>query len=114
MDESAKEESMNERVEDLARQCMSMRFFVDTASEEFDYKKFAELIVRECFYCVEIMEKIAHASNADIPPDYDKHTYLKTLEAVTGLMKAHFGVGMSVEDKKTLIKELLGVKNETN
>ena len=39
---------MNERIEDLARQCMSMRFFVDTASEEFDYKKFAELIVREC------------------------------------------------------------------
>jgi hypothetical protein len=38
------------------------------------------------------MEKIAHASNADIPPDYDQHTYLKTLEAVTGLMKAHFGV----------------------
>jgi hypothetical protein len=39
---------MNERIEDLARQCMSMRFFVDTASEEFDYKKFAELIVLEC------------------------------------------------------------------
>ena len=58
-----------------------------------DYiEKFAELIVRECFYCVEIMEKIAHASNADIPPDYDRQTYLKTLEAVTGLMKAHFGV----------------------
>jgi hypothetical protein len=55
-------------------------------------EKFAELIVGECFYCVEIMEKIAHASNADIPPDYDQHTYLKTLEAVTGLMKAHFGV----------------------
>jgi|DEB3_MinimDraft_2_1074329.scaffolds.fasta_scaffold03114_4 hypothetical protein len=57
-----------------------------------DLEKFAELIVGECFYCVEIMEKIAHASNADIPPDYDQHTYLKTLEAVTGLMKAHFGV----------------------
>ena len=39
---------MNERIEDLARQCMSMRFFVDTASEEFDYKKFAELIIKEC------------------------------------------------------------------
>ena len=58
----------------------------------FSKEKFAELIVRECFYCVEIMEKIAHASNADIPPDYDRQTYLKTLEAVTGLMKAHFGV----------------------
>jgi hypothetical protein len=39
---------MNERIEDIARQCMSMRFFVDTASEEFDYKKFAELLVQEC------------------------------------------------------------------
>jgi hypothetical protein len=39
---------MNERIEDIARQCMSMRFFVDTASEDFDYKKFAELIVQEC------------------------------------------------------------------
>jgi hypothetical protein len=39
---------MNERIEELARQCMSMRFFVDTASEDFDYKKFAELIVKEC------------------------------------------------------------------
>lgn len=39
---------MNGHIEDLARQCMSMRFFVDTASEEFDYKKFAELIVLEC------------------------------------------------------------------
>jgi len=39
---------MNDRIEDLARQCMSMRFFVDTASEEFDYKKFAELLVQEC------------------------------------------------------------------
>ena len=39
---------MNNRIEDIARQCMSMRFFVDTASEEFDYKKFAELIIKEC------------------------------------------------------------------
>jgi hypothetical protein len=39
---------MNERIEELARQCMSMRFFVDTASEDFEYKKFAELIIREC------------------------------------------------------------------
>jgi len=58
----------------------------------FSKEKFAELIVQECFYCVEIMEKIAHASNGDIPPDYDRQTYLKTLEAVTGLLKAHFGV----------------------
>ena len=39
---------MNDRIEDLARQCMSMRFFVDTASEDFDYKKFAQVIFQEC------------------------------------------------------------------
>jgi hypothetical protein len=27
-------------------------------------------------------------------------------------IKQHFGVGMSVEEKKTLIKELLGAKND--
>jgi hypothetical protein len=86
---------MNKRIKELAEQAAST---IDTtrgntyvSHPEFN-KKFAELIVQECFYCVEIMEKIAHASNADIPPDYDRQTYLKTLEAVTGLMKAHFGV----------------------
>ncbi len=89
---------MNERIRELAFQAMSINqkvsddsFFVEV-SKLNEFEKFAELIVRECFYCVEIMEKIAHASNADIPPDYDRQTYLKTLEAVTGLMKAHFGV----------------------
>jgi hypothetical protein len=28
------------------------------------------------------------------------------------LIEHHFGIGMSMEDKKTLIKELLGVKND--
>jgi len=81
---------MNERIQELARQA-SVQTFGHIRNVYFE-KKFAELIVGECFYCVEIMEKIAHASNADIPPDYDRQTYLKTLEAVTGLMKAHFGV----------------------
>ena len=87
---------MNDRIEDLARQCMSMRFFVDTASEEFDYKKFAELIVREC---------ITVARGAD---------GLDATHEAWYLIEQHFGLGMSTEDKKTMIKELLGVKNETN
>jgi hypothetical protein len=86
---------MNERIKELAEQArmyaLTLENRVDDCNDVFE-QKFAELIVRECFYCVEIMEKIAHASNADIPPDYDRQTYLKTLEAVTGLMKAHFGV----------------------
>jgi hypothetical protein len=84
---------MNELIEELYKQS-----FIEVQDENsfpcmtFSKQKFAELIVGECFYCVEIMEKIAHASNADIPPDYDRQTYLKTLEAVTGLLKTHFGV----------------------
>jgi len=92
---------MNERIKQLALQAgmtddkFGMFFATDFDShcaDGVDLEKFTELLVQECFYCVEIMEKIAHASNADIPPDYDRQTYLKTLEAVTGLMKAHFGV----------------------
>ena len=81
---------MNERIKELAEQAETWN--ADGDKCEVDLDKFAELIVKECFYCVEIMEKIAHASNADIPSDYDEHTYLKTLEAVKGLMKTHFGV----------------------
>jgi len=39
---------MNERIEQLAEQCVTRKFYVDHASEEFDYKKFAELLVQEC------------------------------------------------------------------
>jgi len=93
---------MNERIQQLAEQAGMVKILEEHASEYGngmfentpypELEKFAELIVEECFYCVEIMEKIAHASNADIPPDYDRQTYLKTLEAVKGLMKTHFGV----------------------
>lgn len=39
---------MNERIKQLAEQCVTRKFYVDHASEEFEYKKFAELIVKEC------------------------------------------------------------------
>jgi hypothetical protein len=39
---------MNGRLEQLAEQCVTRKFYVDHASEEFDYKKFAELVVKEC------------------------------------------------------------------
>lgn len=55
-------------------------------------QKFAELIVRECFGCIDIMEKIAESNNSSIPKDYDKHTYLETLDTMRGLLTTHFGV----------------------
>jgi hypothetical protein len=83
---------MNERIKELAKQAHVYSGGHSLWCHAGNVEEFAELIVKECFYCVEIMEKIAHASNADIPPDYDRQTYLKTLEAVKGLMKTHFGV----------------------
>ena len=54
--------------------------------------KFAELIVNECLDHIDTMERIAHASNASIPDDYDKYTYLKTLDVLKSLIKGQFGV----------------------
>jgi len=54
-------------------------------------EKFAELLVREC------CQKLEDDGMVEVAIE----------------MKQHFGVdGMSTEDKKTLIKELLGVKND--
>ena len=39
---------MNERIKELAEQCVTRKFYVDNASEEFDYEKFAKLIMKEC------------------------------------------------------------------
>ena len=43
---------MNERIKELAEQCVTRKFYVDHGSEEFDYEKFAELIVLECVNAV--------------------------------------------------------------
>ena len=85
---------MNERIEQLAEQCVTRKFYVDHASEEFDYKKFAELIVEEMY------DFMCKATNNDGAWPSSKE------------VKQHFGVdSMSTEDKKTLIKELLGLNN---
>lgn len=89
---------MNEQIKQLAAQAGATlnegfhQNVVGITMTPNELEKFTKLIVGECFYCVEILEKIAHASNADIPPDYDRQTYLKTLETVKVLMKVHFGV----------------------
>ena len=96
---------MNERIEQLAEQCVTRKFYVDHASEEFDYKKFAELIVGECLLCCE------QVISDPVPESVD--TWLNGGEQCIQEIKEHFGLGMSVEDKKQLIKDLLGVSNDT-
>jgi hypothetical protein len=60
------------------------------------------LIVRECVICAE-REWIRNGDT--------EHN--RAVSKVIGSIKEHFGVDtMSTEDKKTLIKELLGVKND--
>ena len=91
---------MNERIRQLAEQAVKSVDIV-TGNELLDdelakmyipdcfAEKFAELIVREC------CQKLEDDGMVEVAIE----------------MKQHFGVdGMSTEDKKTLIKELLGVE----
>jgi hypothetical protein len=39
---------MNERIEELSLQCIRYKLIAEGARSDFDYKKFAELIVLEC------------------------------------------------------------------
>ena len=39
---------MNERIEELSLQCIRYKLIAEGARSDFDYKKFAELIIREC------------------------------------------------------------------
>ena len=63
-------------------------------------EKFAELIVKECI-------------QVSGPEDSYTDEWFKAKVDSVQKIKKHFGLeGMSTEDKKTLIKELLGVKND--
>ncbi len=84
---------MNERLQEFAREA---GFYANPDVEKFE--KFAELIVRECI---------------DIAYKYDEPKLSGPGMIIGNRIEEHFGVdGMSTEDKKILIKELLGVKNE--
>ena len=64
---------------------------------EGNLEKFAELIVREC---------------VEIAYEYDAPKMSGPGMIIGNRIEEHFKDGMSTEDKKTLIKELLGVKND--
>jgi hypothetical protein len=66
-------------------------------------QKFAELIVAECLLCCE------RTISDPVPKSVD--TFEQGGIHCIDEIRQHFGVGMTTEDKKILIKELLGVKN---
>lgn len=101
---------MNERISELGNQAWDYALYHETVNGKAAFnsfinknfsdlllEKFAELIVRECI---------------DIAYEYDAPKMSGPGMIIGNRIEAHFGVGMSVEDKKTLIKELLGVKND--
>jgi hypothetical protein len=61
---------------------------------DMDVEQFARLLVKECM-------KVARGADG-----------LDATHEAWYLIQEHFGLGLSTEDKKTLIKELLGVKND--
>jgi hypothetical protein len=96
---------MNERIKQLKEQATSYTWNGNDVTEELDPEKFAELIVRECLGCCE------QVISDPVPKSVD--TWLNGGEQCIQEIKEHFGLGMSVEDKKQLIKDLLGVSNDT-
>ena len=99
---------MNKRILELAEQAgyhiNGGKIFIRTTSEDITscQQKFAELIVRECIGCCE------QVISDPVPESVD--TWLNGGEQCIQEIKQHFGLGMSVEDKKQLIKDLLGVQ----
>ena len=83
---------MNERIEQLARQCTEyITGTLDGDFEKFDYKKFAELIAQECAR----LAMTQHCSTS--PADYgDMEPYEQgcddTASRISGLIRRTFGV----------------------
>jgi hypothetical protein len=94
---------MNERIKQLLAQAhLDADNIKDT---NWIANRFAELIVRECIGCCE------QVISDPVPESVD--TWLNGGEQCIQEIKEHFGLGMSVETKKQLIKELLGVNNDS-
>jgi len=91
---------MNERIKQLAHEAGLPTYNPEGIPTKLE--KFAELIVEECLLCCE------RVISDPVPKSID--TFEQGGIHCMDEIKEHFGVGMSTEDKKTLIKELLGVK----
>ena len=93
---------MNERIRELAHEAGLPTYNPEGIPTKLE--KFAELIVRECIGCCE------QVISDPVPESVD--TWLNGGEQCIQEIKQHFGLGMSVADKKQLIKDLLGVNND--
>jgi hypothetical protein len=100
---------MNERIFELAKQTNLIQWdTLPSGARTPDHEsvvkaiKFAELIVRECIGCCE------QVISDPVPESVD--TWLNGGEQCIQEIKQHFGLGMSVADKKQLIKDLMGVQ----
>jgi hypothetical protein len=98
---------MNKRIRELVKQATLPGYMLGESyvQSRLDEQKFAELIVRECIGCCE------QVISDPVPKSVD--TWLNGGSQCIDQIKEHFGLGMSVEDKKQLIKDLLGVSNDT-
>ena len=75
---------MNERIEELSLQCIRYKLISEGARSDFDYKKFAELIVRECIGCCE------QVISDPVPESVD--TWLNGGSQCIQEIKQHFGI----------------------
>ena len=96
---------MNERIKKLATEVgISVEYLNNTKQWEL-IEALAERIVGDCVGCCE------QVISDPVPESVD--TFEQGGIHCMDEIRQHFGLGMTTEDKKTLIKELLGVKNDT-
>ncbi len=96
---------MNERIKQLAAEVGISVEYLNNTKQWALIEALAERIVGECIGCCE------QVISDPVPKSVD--TWLNGGEQCIQEIKEHFGLGMSVEDKKHLIKDLLGVSNDT-
>ena len=76
---------MNKRIEELSLQCIRYKLVAEGARSDFDYKKFAELIVRECVKIGDNYEDI-------LGNEPECFNCRKVAYGIVDKIKQHFGV----------------------
>jgi len=95
---------MNDRIKKLAAEVGISVNYLNTTKQWTLIEALAERIVDDCIDCCE------QVISDPVPESVD--TFLQGGIHCRDEIKQHFGVGMTTEDKKNLIKELLGAKND--